>query len=606
MIVKRIPAKPTDRHAGSGRAKHVRDLVDYMRSPDKESPLKEYLVAYMASHSSDGPERLIHVGARNFVCNDLDSQRAEMMAMAQAAVKSPNPIDHWLLSWREGEIPTKEEVDAAIEMFVEELGLPKHQCIYAVHGDTHNRHVHVALNRFNVETGKMTTINKGYYRNAGHKAVARIIDRFGWQPEPNARYVMKDGEPVFSAAAEAKIAGGERSLRMGAAAFEVRTGYRSAQRIAQEEALPILESARTWSEVHARLAERGVAYDPVGTNGALFTVANERVKSSDVSRKASITSLERRLGAFEPRDADVAIGRRRTEDDRFPGAFRADEYLNERHQWQRADKDERKRLGLRRPAADLETWLHEQKESRFGERWRQRLPSLDDMDLLGGQVSVTTPPIEIDGFRSFHCSDGVRYARHGEGTAFIDRGDRVSVLPGNDEALLAAMKLAVVKFDGKVTVYGTPEMKRRTLLLAQRHGLAHHLINPEFALRGEKASRMAPDTETDLRVTAVTHDQPTREREAIPRTDHASPNSEVLRRKAEPPSADDAVAGVPAKPGSRQPDTLDQLVLPTETSGETKSADDRRAAIEALQKLTRKPQSLEPPPFDPRPRGRGR
>lgn len=55
-------------------------------------------------------------------------------------------------------------------------------------------------------------------------------------------------------------------------------------------------------------------------------------------------------------------------------------------------------------------------------------------------------------------------------------------MPGSDEALLAALKLAIVRFDGKVRVNGDDEVKQRTLALAKQHGLAHHLTNPEFRM----------------------------------------------------------------------------------------------------------------------------
>lgn len=493
MIVKKIPAMRDSRHTGSGRAKHVRDLVDYMRSPDKENPLRDHLIAYMASQGHEGgPERLIHIGARNFVCDDLEGQRAEMMAVAQAAVRSPNPIDHWLLSWREGDIPTNEEVDEAIGIFVDDLGLGRHQCIYAVHGDTHNRHVHIALNRYNQGTGKVITIEKGFYREASHKSVARIVQRFGWQAEANARYAIVDGRPELSQAAKDKVAEGKRPLRAGAAECEVRTGFRSAQRIAQEEALPILLGAKSWPALHVALANRGIRYQAVGTNGALLIVGEERVKSSDISRQATIGRLEKRLGPFRPRDPGLAIADRLNMGDRFPEAFRAEEFQADRRLWNSTSKAERKHLGLEQPPTDLETWLHKKEERWFAECWRKRNLPLDDLlSFNGAEKPAGKLPAEIDGYRAFPCKEGMRYARDGEGTAFIDRGEKVSVLPGSDDALVAALRLAIIKYDGKVHVSGTDAMKQRTFELAQKYGLAHHLTNPEFALRQEMERRNA-------------------------------------------------------------------------------------------------------------------
>jgi hypothetical protein len=542
MIVKKIPALPSDRRGGSARAKHVRALVDYMRSPEKENELREYLVAYMASQGlGDGPERLIHIGARNFVCEDLDGQRAEMMAVAQAAVRSQNPIDHWLLSWREGELPSSAEVDEAVAMFVEDLGLARHQCIYAVHGDTHNRHAHIALNRYDPGTGKVVTINKGFTREAAHKAVARIVHRFGWQPEREARYVMEGGCAVLSEAARTKLESGIRPLKAGAAALEVRTGYRSAQRIAQEDALPILLSAGSWPELHAALARKGIAYDPVGTNGAVLVIEGEGVRASDVSRKATIGAIAKRLGPFHPREAEVAIAQRDVTADVLPKAFRADEFRKDRARWRQTDRHERKRVGLRRPPNDLETWLHRAKEIWFAERWRNRSqPAPLELAFTGALSPTYTTLPEIDGYRAYRWAGGVRYARAGEGTAFVDQGARVTVLPGSDEALLAALRLSIAKFDGKVQVTGSVEFRKRTFDLAVRHGLADHVTNPEFVARREMQRRAAAKSAVVpvARRSQPAHSQPAslareRNRSVTPVTDDVRPKKKGLLAQAE-------------------------------------------------------------------------
>lgn len=478
MIVKKIPAHRDSRHVGIRRAKHARDLVDYMRSPEKESPLREHLVAYMAKKGiPDGPERLIHIGARNFVSQDLDGQRAEMMALAQAAVRTPNPIDHWLLSWQEGEIPTAKQVDEVVDMFVDRLGMAKHQVIYAVHGDTHNRHCHIALNRYDAPTGKVITIHKGFFREASHRVVAEIVAHFGWKAEPNARYEWLGGEAVLSEVASLKVAEGLKPLRAGASLFEVQTGYRSAQRLAQDHAWPLIRDARSWEELHAGLATHGMSFDAVGTNGATIAVGDERVKASDVSRYASIGKLKKRLGDFCPRSADVVITHRKGSD-RFPGAFRADELRQLRHSWETTTPEERLVQGLQRPPADLETYLHEQGEHHSAETWRQ-----GDRDVLGETVfeavhSPCTPFIpEIDGYVGRKCAEGVRYARKGEGTAFVDKGSEISVLPGSDEALLAALRLAVRRFDGHVRVKGNDAIQDRIWRLAIEHGLTESLVS---------------------------------------------------------------------------------------------------------------------------------
>lgn len=149
MIVKKIPARPTGRNAAVERAAQARNLVDYLRLPEKDSAEKAYMVAYMleAKLGDTVGERLFHVGGRGFVSESAVGQRAELIAVAQAARRSPNPVDHWLLSWRKGELPTPEQIDQVAALFTEHLGVADLPCIYACHGDTHNRHLHLALSR---------------------------------------------------------------------------------------------------------------------------------------------------------------------------------------------------------------------------------------------------------------------------------------------------------------------------------------------------------------------------------------------------------------------------------------------------------------------------
>jgi hypothetical protein len=478
VIVKKIPAHCDSRHVGVRRAKHARDLVDYMRSPEKESPLREHLVAYMAQQGlDDGPERLIHIGARNFVSDDLDGQRAEMMAVAQAAVRTPNPIDHWLLSWQEGEIPSAEEVDEAVELFVDRLGLAKHQVIYAVHGDTHNRHCHIALNRYDPLTRKVITIHKGFWREASHQAVAEIVARFRWKAEPNARYEWVDGAAEMSAAALAKVEEGLKPLRAGASRFEIDTGYRSAQRIAQDEAWPIIRQAKGWEQIHTVLASRGIRYDPVGTNGATITVGSEVVKASDVNRYATIKKLEKRLGSFQPRCREVVIAPRQGSD-RFAGAFRADEYRSQCDQWQAATPEQRAEQGLSRPAPNLETFLHQHAEHEAAENWRKGNRDSFGLSIFEAQQ---TPPgsfvARVGEYVGHRCAESMRYARPDEATAFVDTGKKIIVLPGSDEALMAALELAILRFEGRVVVTGNDVMQQRVWKLAIESGLHEHLAS---------------------------------------------------------------------------------------------------------------------------------
>src|SRR3984957_5239293 len=98
------------------------------------------------------------IGRTNLLNIDHDSQVQEMIDLAEIAKRSPQPVQHWILSWRENEQPTTAQDDEAVRMFLGEMGFAEHQAIYALHRNTNIWHVHVAVNRVNPETEKLVTV----------------------------------------------------------------------------------------------------------------------------------------------------------------------------------------------------------------------------------------------------------------------------------------------------------------------------------------------------------------------------------------------------------------------------------------------------------------
>ena len=519
MIVKRINAWALKR----GRATHAGDLLAYMNSPEKPSELRAALLDYFRREKMPDftGERLMHLGARNFIATTFAGQRAEMMALAQEAVRSPNPIDHWLLSWREGEFPTAAQVDRTVEMFAAHMSLDSHQCIYAVHGDTHNRHVHIALNRYDQASDRMKTAGGGFSITEAHKAVAKIEAQFGWTPEAGALYSTRDGEVVPTATADEKRLRDQPSLRPEANAYENRTGLRSLQRVAQEDVLPLIRISASWFDLHNRLAKHGFEYvRSKSTNGAAILIDGEGVKCSDVSRSVTIARLERRFGGpFEPRLSKGLLRTRDKARDVLPRAFRGEEfrqareaatappsvYAEERRQEideaimrirenpQRDATDKsmleilpivKEQLGSRgvrsRVAPDLEHWLREQDEDWAAERWRKRRQEVEEQHLRGDTSSIATPD-RVGAYIGYDCAEGRRYAKNGQGTAFIDHGDYIMVVPhrGSD-AVAAALALAARKFKGPLFVSGSVEFKLSVYEQATRLGISDRIAGDDY------------------------------------------------------------------------------------------------------------------------------
>lgn len=512
MIAKKIAAAPRARNVTKARADHARALVDYIRLPEKHSDEQGYLLEYITSHKLDQPdtERLFHIATRNFITTDMRSQRAEMIALANAATRSSNPVDHWLISWSENEFPTPDQVDETVEMFLTHLGVKAQPAIYACHGDTHNRHVHIALNRYDPVAERMVEINKGFNHRAAQQALALIVDRFGWKAQAGAHYTVERGELVLTDAGRLSEKGDHKALGAPARKFEAQTGYASAQRRAQDGLIKLFRESESWQELHARLAASGATYRPVGTNGAVIEIAGTEMKASSVDRSCTLTRLCGRFGTYEPPDQNYELTE--LEPQRLPEAFRADEFKAQREAWHALSEEERAHLSrrkrrkdpadqstLRKPPPDLESWYYSQSEGYFADRWRNRHSPRPVDYLAVGAVEDLEHRGDVGEFKAFRCSDGWRYAREiTSPTAFLDRGQHIQVIEQSDEAMLAALRLAVQKSGGRVRIVGSSDFQERVFQIAQANGLGAFLTNENLVQRraAEEATRTKSEAST--------------------------------------------------------------------------------------------------------------
>jgi len=276
MIVKKVnnPQKTASKSIRIAR------LTNYIREPVLES----------------AQEKCIYAGARGFLTDDPQSQTAEMTALSQDAVRSKDTINHYVLSWRECEQPSASQVEEAVSIFMQVLGVQVHQVIYGLHADTDNPHLHLAINRVHPDTLKAVKINSGFDIEAAHKAIARIENAQGWQRERCGRYqVLENGNVVRQHLDPDKPRAPAQKKRD----MEIRTGEKSAERIAIEDGAPIINTAQTWEQLHRVLAAKGMRYEKSGRGATIF-VGAVGVKASSADRQASLSRLEIRLGTYEP------------------------------------------------------------------------------------------------------------------------------------------------------------------------------------------------------------------------------------------------------------------------------------------------------------------
>jgi hypothetical protein len=492
---------------------------------------------YTAGPTAGGDgEKVEHRGAENLLNVDHEAQAQEMIDLAEVRRRSPQPVQHWIISWREGEQPTAAQADAAVATFLDEMGLAEHQVIYALHRDTKNCHLHLAVNRVHPESEKLVTVNNGFDHEVAHRAIARIERDQGWQREGRALFVARpDGDLE-----RVRPRGQERQPSGPARDFEERVGECSAQRIALEVAAPIIRKARGWREMNEALARKGIRFERKGS-GAVLWVGNEAVKASSAGRDCSMAALQKRFGelaiereqpvrevpalpvqpvdreasrwpmyaqeharhdqermarreGFRDRQRDEwrrgADRHRRERDDMFKRSWRgygdllnvARSQLAARQAREKADlRDQQKleRARLQQELArfpDFKEWLA-QKNPELAQQWRyreRRAPTLE------GPTFDPPAPRDIRAFEAVVDSGIVHYRlAGGRGSpAFTDRGKLIEIGDSQRrETVLAALQLSAQKW-GTFTVHGDERFQRLCVELAVEHGFK--IANPDL------------------------------------------------------------------------------------------------------------------------------
>jgi Relaxase/Mobilisation nuclease domain/Large polyvalent protein-associated domain 7 len=536
MIVKKVPTSKLA--PAKSKAHNVRALADYIAGP----------------RAGGAGEKVEYRGALNLLNLDHEGQVQEMIELAETAKRSPQPVQHWIMSWREGEQPTAAQADKAAKMFLEEMGLAGHQALYGLHRDTENWHLHLAVNRVHPETEKLVTVNNGFDHEVAHRSIARIEHAQGWQREERGLFHMREDGSVERARPRDEQ---ERKPSVRARDFEERVGARSTERVAIEDAAPAIRAAGSWREMHEALAEKGMRLERKGS-GAILWIGDQPVKASSAGRDCSMSALEKRLGEFQPpRDAERVMTRTRTPEPIMPSAPGWRQYTDARRQhhlersrgWERQNeqhREDRQRMAARhrRERADIfrgswkgrgallnatrnllaarqaqeraeqldrqrlergvpdkdrgrfpsyEEWLH-QRDHGLAHGWRHRERRPPGIE---GPTFARPAPQDIRAFAPVVEGWHVHYRRVGErgSPAFTDRGKEIDIYDSNRrESVLAALQLSAQKW-GTFTIRGSERFRSMCIELAAEHGFK--IANPELqqAIAAERERIRSPGRE---------------------------------------------------------------------------------------------------------------
>jgi len=252
-------------------AKHVP-----MNSVEKSSFIR--LVDYITDNQSK-EQRLGEVSITNCIAHDCDIAAWEILATQQLNTRTKSDKTyHLLVSFRPDENPDAETLKAIEAKLCEGLGFAEHQRISAVHRDTDNLHIHIAINKIHPER---LTIHEPYYP---YKKLAKLC----------AQLEQEYGLQVDNHEPKRTVAEG-RALDM-----EHHSGIESLTGWIQRNCLADIKATNSWQDLHKVLQKNGLQLKKRG-NGLVFEAIKTgvQVKASTVARELSKAKLENRLGALE-------------------------------------------------------------------------------------------------------------------------------------------------------------------------------------------------------------------------------------------------------------------------------------------------------------------
>jgi Fe-S cluster biosynthesis and repair protein YggX len=238
-----------------------------------------HLVAYI-TNDQNTPFRLGEVNISNCYSDEAEDAVLEVLnTQLQNRRATSDKTYHLIVSFRAGEEPSPETLKAIEEELCAGLGFKDHQRVSAVHCDTENLHIHIAINK--VHPVKHTIHNPFQDYKTLAKLCANLEQQYGLEVDNHST---------------------QRNHSAGRARdMEAHAGVESLITWIQQNALAQIKQANSWEALHTVLHENGLRIKARDNGLAICTFDSDLgVKASSVSRECSKKQLEQRLGSFQP------------------------------------------------------------------------------------------------------------------------------------------------------------------------------------------------------------------------------------------------------------------------------------------------------------------
>jgi hypothetical protein len=246
----------------------------------------------LASYITHAKDKMVRVGeVRVTNCHQQEARDALLEVLATQLQNKRACSDktyHLLVSFDAGDRPSADTLRAIEDELCEALGFTEHQRVSAVHADTDNLHIHVAINKIHP---KALTIHNPYgdYQALG-VACQRLELVHGLVPT-NHDAIARG---AHSAAMDMEHAAGMESL----------LGW------IRRECLEDLRGAGNWQALHQALGSNGLVLRELGNGFIVSDQEGRAVKASSIAPDLSKAQLQKRLGPFESEGKQQVQGTR--------------------------------------------------------------------------------------------------------------------------------------------------------------------------------------------------------------------------------------------------------------------------------------------------------
>ncbi len=285
----------------------VNGLLNYIQNPEntRAQNLSNYIRQPFASQPAWDEdallEKCVYANSRNFLDDDPEQQKIEMLQTASLNRRVEDPIVHLVASFKKFEVPTVPQIEQQIDILLRHLNAEALQVQYAMHLDTDNAHYHVVINRIHPfeknqhQQHKCVNLGDGWILNALHRSAAEIEATQGWRSEPNPMFIYnRRTQTVESNPAYIKISDAEkipapildrayRHQQPSTLQQEIHFA-KSYQQYVEMTVQNILCRANSWQDWHQALAEKGLTFEKK-RNGAIFQL---KTFSEQITFKASL------------------------------------------------------------------------------------------------------------------------------------------------------------------------------------------------------------------------------------------------------------------------------------------------------------------------------